>query len=65
MRIDFDWDRAKAASIAAKHGVAFPDAMSVLNDSLGLSIPDPAASEERWVTLGLAATKKSLVAAHI
>ena len=64
MRIDFDWDPAKAASNAAKHGVAFPDAMSVLNDPLGLSIPDPAASEERWVTVGLAATGKLLVVVH-
>ena len=35
MRIDIDWDDAKAASNVAKHGVAFEEAMTVFRDPLG------------------------------
>jgi uncharacterized DUF497 family protein len=34
VRIEFDWDPAKAASNAAKHGVSFKDAMTVFAISL-------------------------------
>ncbi len=64
MRIDFDWDPEKAASNIAKHGVAFPEAMGVLNDPLARSIPDIVSREERWVTIGIAATGKLLVVVH-
>jgi uncharacterized DUF497 family protein len=52
VRIGFEWDPAKAASNAAKHGVAFVEAMTVLRDPLARSIldPDHGAGEERWVT---------------
>ncbi len=54
MRVDFDWDPAKATSNAAKHGVTFEAAMTVFRDPLALSILDRASSvhEERWVTIG-------------
>ena len=66
MRIDFDWDPAKAASNAAKHGVAFEEAMTVFRDPLARSILDieHGAGEERWVTLGEAATGNLLVVVH-
>jgi hypothetical protein len=41
VRIDFDWDPAKAASNAAKHGVTFKEAMTVFTDPFALSIADP------------------------
>lgn len=66
MRIDFDWDPAKAASNAVKHGVTFEEAMTVFRDPLARSIldPDHGASEERWITLGEASTGNLLVVVH-
>jgi uncharacterized protein len=66
MRIDFDWDPAKAASNAQKHGVSFEAAMSVFRDSFARSILDPGSSrgEERWITLGEGATGNLLVVVH-
>jgi uncharacterized DUF497 family protein len=40
MRIDFDWDAAKAASNVAKHGVTFQEAMTVFVDRLARTIPN-------------------------
>ena len=66
MRIDFDWDPAKAASNAVKHGVTFEEAMTVFRDPLARSIldPDHGAGEERWITLGEASTGNLLVVVH-
>lgn len=53
MRIDFDWDPAKAASNAGKHEVTFEDAMTIFGDPLLISILDEdTTDEERWVTIG-------------
>jgi uncharacterized DUF497 family protein len=66
MRIDFEWDPAKAASNAAKHGVTFEQAMAVFGDPLARSIldRDHGAQEERWVTLGEAGAGLLLVVVH-
>ena len=66
MRIDFDWDLAKAVSNAAKHGVTFPETMTVFVDPFARTIPDPdhSADEERWVTMGEASTGNLLVVVH-
>jgi uncharacterized protein len=66
MRIDFDWDPAKAASNAAKHGVTFEEAMTVFGDPLALSRPDDdhSTDEERWVTLGHASAGNLLLVVH-
>jgi uncharacterized DUF497 family protein len=66
MRIDFDWDPEKAASNAAKHGVAFQEAMTVFVDPFACTIldPDHGADEERWVTMGEASTGNLLVVVH-
>ena len=66
MRIDFDWDSAKAASNAAKHGVTFEEAMTVFRDPLSRSIldSDHGSGEERWVTLGETSTGNLLVVVH-
>ncbi len=66
MRIDFDWDPAKAASNAAKHGVSFEEAMTVFRDPLARSIPDPdhSVGEERWVTIGEGSSGNLLVVVH-
>jgi len=66
MRIDFDWDPAKAASNASKHGVYFMEAMTVFCDPLARSLfdKDHSVGEERWITLGLASTGNLLVIVH-
>jgi uncharacterized DUF497 family protein len=65
VRIDFDWDPAKSASNAAKHGVSFQEAMSVFLDPLARTIADPDhGAEERWVTIGEASTGNLLVVVH-
>jgi len=66
MRIDFDWDPAKAASNAAKHGVTFEAAMTVFRDPLANSIldRDSTPGEERWVTLGATTSGNLLVVVH-
>jgi len=67
VRIDFDWDPAKAAGNAAKHGVTFEEAMTVFHDPLARSIVDhdPASGEERWATLGETASGNLLVIVHL
>jgi uncharacterized protein len=38
VRIDFDWDPAKAASNISTHGVTFEQSMAVFRDPLAQSI---------------------------
>lgn len=66
MQIDFDWDPAKAASNAAKHGVTFEAAITIFRDPLARSIldRDRTPDEERWVTLGETAAGHLLVVVH-
>ena len=65
MRIDYEWDPAKAASNSVKHGVAFEQAMAVFRDPLARSMLDRNhGEEERWVTLGNAGEGRLLVVVH-
>jgi hypothetical protein len=66
VQIDFDWDPAKAASNAAKHGVTFEAAITIFRDPLARSIldRDRTPDEERWVTLGETAAGHLLVVVH-
>jgi uncharacterized DUF497 family protein len=66
VRIDIDWDPAKAAANARKHGVTFEEAMTVFRDPLALSLLDdnPSAGEERWITLGIGSTGNLLLVVH-
>jgi uncharacterized protein len=65
-RLEFDWDPAKAASNAAKHGVSFPQAATVLADALALTVFDAEHSEfeERWFTLGMSSEGRLLAVSH-
>ena len=67
MRLEFDWDPAKAASNRIKHGVTFEEAMTVFLDPLSLSRLDEDGGhvEERWVTLGRSTPGRLLVVVHI
>ncbi|HKP75483.1 MAG TPA: BrnT family toxin [Longimicrobiaceae bacterium] len=47
MSLDVDWDPEKAAANAAKHGVTFDEAATVLADPLSATFPDPDHSCER------------------
>jgi len=64
--MEFEWDAQKAASNVAKHGVTFPEAMTVFGDPLEFTIPDPHHSEDecRFLSIGLSATGRLLVVAY-
>ncbi|MGI8423932.1 MAG: BrnT family toxin [Chloroflexota bacterium] len=63
--MEFEFDSRKAAANAAKHGVSFEEAASVLRDALSESGPDPANSdrEDRFLIVGLAGSGRLLVVA--
>ncbi len=62
----FEWDATKAVSNRKKHGVSFEMAATVFHDPLMVSIPDDenSASEERWITIGMAENSKTLLVVH-
>ena len=61
----FEWDEAKAAANARKHGVDFADAATALSDEIAVTIADPTAEEEqRFVTLAADALGRILVVAY-
>ena len=62
----FEWDEAKAAANAKKHGVTFEEARSVFFDDRARLIDDPDHSEdeERFILLGLSGTLRLLVVCH-
>jgi uncharacterized protein len=64
--IEFAWDRRKARSNAAKHGVTFDEAQTVFPDEGGRLIDDPdhSEAEERFVLPGLSLQAQCLVVVH-
>ena len=62
----FSWGSRKAASNLSKHGVSFPEAVTVFGDQLARTIPDPDHShgEFRFVTIGLSSSGRLLAVAH-
>jgi len=63
---NFEWDPDKAKLNQRKHGVGFEQAATVFRDPRALSVFDDAHSqtEERWITLGVAAGGGLLVVHH-
>lgn len=60
-----EWDPAKARANFTKHGVRFADAVTALEDDLALTIRDLSLEgEERWVTIGLDASRRLLVVVY-
>lgn len=57
----FEWDAGKAGTNLRKHKVDFADAATAVEDPYALTMQDESADEERWVTLGMAATGELLV----
>jgi uncharacterized DUF497 family protein len=64
--IAFAWDRRKARSNLAKHGVSFEEAQAVFPDENARLIDDPDHSEdeERFVLLGYSFAARRLVVSH-
>jgi len=64
--VEFEWDASKATTNLAKHGVSFPEAMSVFGDPLEVTIPDPVHSsdEARFLSIGLSEGGRLLVVAY-
>ena len=64
--MDFEWDPEKAAINLDKHGVAFTEAATVLEDDLSTTFPDPDHSdgEYRFVTIGRSGAGRTLVVTH-
>jgi uncharacterized protein len=59
--VGFEWDAGKAGTNLRKHKVDFADAATAVEDPYALTLQDESADEERWVTLGMAATGELLV----
>ena len=66
MQYNFEWDPAKARANRTKHGVSFEEAATVFRDPRMLTLydGDHSEQEERWTTLGIAATGRLLVVRH-
>lgn len=64
--IEFEWDRAKAASNLKKHGVSFEEARSVFYDEFAVQFYDEphSANEERFLMLGMSSGAQLLLVCH-
>lgn len=62
----FEWDRTKATSNAAKHGVTFDEAVTVFYDPLAATLGDPdhSTGELRMLTIGYSMSGRLLVILH-
>jgi hypothetical protein len=58
------WDPEKAAANLRKHGVDFADAVTALFDERALTVPEPSAHEDRFVTMGMDALGRILVVVY-
>lgn len=64
--IKFEWDSAKAAANARKHGVSFEEAQSVFYDEFAVQFFDDEHSgdEERFLLLGMSTEANLLLVCH-
>lgn len=64
--IEFAWDRRKARSNLAKHGVSFEEAQTVFQDESARLIDDPdhSENEDRFVLLGYSLQARCLIVSH-
>lgn len=51
--MNYQWDFNKERKNRRKHGVAFADAVSVLEDDAAITIEDEHPEEDRYVTIGV------------
>ena len=66
MRLQFEWDEAKAAGNLLKHGVGFDEAITVFGDPQALTIFDEEHSdrEDRYIDLGRSSSGRVLVVVY-
>jgi uncharacterized DUF497 family protein len=62
--LEFEWDDHKAVSNLQKHGIAFADAVSAVEDEFALTIPDDFLGEGRFVTIGRDVLGRTLVVVY-
>jgi uncharacterized DUF497 family protein len=64
--MEFEWDETRADSNQRKHGVDFPEAMTVFADPLSITGYDPrhADDEDCFITMGLSIDGRLLVVSH-
>jgi uncharacterized DUF497 family protein len=64
--LEFDWDPAKAAANARKHGVTFYEATAAFLDPLSLTIEDPTGGhgEQRYILLGMTRALRLVAVVH-
>jgi uncharacterized DUF497 family protein len=62
--IEFEWDEHKAVSNLQKHGIAFADAVSAVEDHLALTIPGDVSGEGQFVTVGTDLLGRTLVVVY-
>jgi uncharacterized protein len=64
--IEFAWDRRKARTNLAKHGVSFEEAESVFLDESARLIDDPdhSGDEDRFLLLGYSIQTRCLIVSH-
>ena len=62
--MQYQWDPKKAQTNLKKHGVKFADAVTVLQDSAAVTLPDDDPDEERLLTLGMDALGRILVVVY-
>jgi uncharacterized protein len=60
---EFEWDDAKAAANAQKHGVSFEEARTVFRDPLAIELVDDREEygEDRFILIGMSATRVLVV----
>ena len=64
--MEVEWDYEKAVENRRKLKVTFAEAVTVFDDPLALTIPDPdhSVSERRFVTMGESERRRLLVVSH-
>ncbi|MEY2335477.1 BrnT family toxin [Acidithiobacillus ferrianus] len=64
--ITFEWDSAKAAANAKKHGVPFEEAQTVFYDEFAVQFFDEGNSDDeaRFLLLGMSTQVKLLIVCH-
>lgn len=64
--MEFEWDRAKAASNLKKHRTSFDEAVTIFYDPLAATFEDADHSieEQRQITIGYSSKDRLLVVAH-
>ncbi len=62
----FEWNTEKAIKNERKHKIAFPEALTVFQDALSLTYPDPdhLADEDRFLIIGISSLGNMLVISH-